>query len=357
MDEWYLDNLVCPRDHLKLQEVSNQLICPNHHRYPIVEGIPVMLLDDVEQTQGVADASIKRAKGISLDERAPHLYLESLGISEDEKNGIIALSINNKHNIDPVVSYICAATCGLSYKHLIGKLDFYPIPNLPMPPAKNSMLLDIGCNWGRWSIAGYRLGYSVVGIDPSLGAIMAAERVNRQLGLAIKYLVADGRWLPFNNNSFDNVFSYSVLQHLSRNNTEMVLSEIARILKPEGKSLIQMPNGFGLRSILNQIKRRFAEPIEFNVRYYSIPLLKRLFLAKIGKTKVSAHCYFGLGLETSNLKLLLTEQKFVIFFSEFLRKLSKYIVPLIYVADSVYVESVREENNRTSHKDIFVPYR
>lgn len=347
MDKWYLDNLVCPRDHLKLQEVNNQLICINHHRYPIVEGIPVMLLDDAEQTLSVAEASIKRAKGIFLDERAPHLYLESLGISEDEKNGIIALSMNNKHNIDPVVSYLCAATCGLSYKHLRGKLGFYPIPDLPMPAAKDSMLLDIGCNWGRWSIAGYRKGYSVVGIDPSLGAIMAAERVNRQLKLSIKYLVADGRWLPFNNNSFNNVFSYSVLQHLSRHNTGMVLSEIARILKPEGKSLIQMPNGFGPRSIFNQIKRKFAEPKKFDVRYYSIPLLKKIFLAKIGRTEINAHCYFGLGLETSNFKFLLTGQKLIIIFSELLRKLSKYIVPLIYIADSVYVESVREKNDRT----------
>ncbi|OGW75679.1 MAG: hypothetical protein A2Z72_03120 [Omnitrophica bacterium RBG_13_46_9] len=350
MDKWYLDNLVCPRDHLRLEEAGGQLICANHHIYPVTDGIPVMLLDDVDQTLDVADASIKRAKGVCLDERAPNLHLESLGISEEEKKGLIDLSIHNRLNIDPVVSYICGATCGFSYKHLIGKLDFYPIPHLPMPPAKGSTLLDIGCNWGRWSIAGSQKGYTVVGIDPSLGAIIAARRVNEQLGLSVRYLVADGRWLPFNDNSFDNVFSYSVIQHLSLDNAGMVLSETARVLKPEGRSVIQMPNAFGIRSISHQIMRKFKEPTEFDVRYYTIRSLKKLFSAKIGKTKINAHCYFGLGLEASNLKFLLIKHKFIIILSELLRKLSRYAVPLIYFADSVYVESICEKTHCGSRR-------
>ena len=36
-------------------------------------------------------------------------------------------------------------------------------------------LLDIGCSWGRWSLAAAARGYDAVGIDPSLGAIMAAR--------------------------------------------------------------------------------------------------------------------------------------------------------------------------------------
>ena len=40
-------------------------------------------------------------------------------------------------------------------------------------------------------------GYRAVGIDPSLGAVMAARRVARQLGLEIKCIVGDARFLPF----------------------------------------------------------------------------------------------------------------------------------------------------------------
>ena len=69
---------------------------------------------------------------------------------------------------------------------------------------------------GRWSIAAARKGFSVVGIDPSLGAVMAARRIAKELNLDIKYLVADGRFLPFRERQFKVAYSYSVLQHPAR---------------------------------------------------------------------------------------------------------------------------------------------
>ncbi len=344
MDIWYLNNLVCPREHLKLNQIGDTLVCPQDHRYPVVDGIPVMLLDDVKQTMGIIDASLKRAKGeIGSDERAPHFYLESLGISEKEKEGIIELSLQNKGNIDPVVTYIIGATSGIMYKHLIGKLDFYPIPDICLPEGNGQTLLDIGCNWGRWCIAAQRKGYIVVGIDPSLGAIMAARRVSQQLGLSIKYLVADARFLPFDNNSFNNIFSYSVLQHLDRDDVRMILSEIARILKTQGTSLVQMPNIFGLRCIYHQARRRFRKAIEFEVRYWDLPTLRKLFSERIGKTEISVDCYFGLGLQKSDSKFMSSTQNFILTSSELLKRISKFTPFIIYIADSVYVRSTCEK--------------
>jgi len=76
---------------------------------------------------------------------------------------------------------IIGATSGSSYKHLIGnpKLSEYPIPEISLPSASGALLLDLGCNWGRWSISAARNGYSVVGLDPSLGAVLAARRIAR----------------------------------------------------------------------------------------------------------------------------------------------------------------------------------
>jgi len=344
MDTWYLNNLVCPREHLKLNQTGDALICPRDHRYPVVDGIPVMLLDDVRQTMGIIDASLKRARGeIVSDERAPYFYLESLGISEKEKDGIIELSLQNKSNIDPVVTYLIGATNGIMYKHLIGKLDSYPIPDLCLPEGNGQALLDIGCSWGRWCIAAQRKGYVVVGIDPSLGAIMAARRVSQQLGLSIKYLVADARYLPFDNNSFNNIFSYSVLQHLDRDNVRMVLSEIARILKPQGTSLIQMPNIFGLRCLYHQAKRNFRKAVEFEVRYRSLSSLRKLFSESIGKTEISVDCYFGLGLQKSDARFMSLTRNFILTASELLKKISKFIPFIIHIADSVYLRSTCEK--------------
>jgi 2-polyprenyl-3-methyl-5-hydroxy-6-metoxy-1,4-benzoquinol methylase len=299
-----------------------------------------MLLDDQAQTIGAAEKSLLQTAGHSTESQMPELYLESLSLSEIQRKGIIALARDGAGKIDPVVTFMIGATNGNLYNHLIGKLDSYPIPHLRLPPGNGQTFLDVGCNWGRWSIAAAQKGYSVVGIDPQLGAVMAARRVSRQLGLANKYVVADARYLPFAARSFDKVFSYSVLQHLSREDVETAVTEVARVLKPEGVSLVQMPTPFGVRTLYNQARRRFRAAYGFEVRFWTIPSLKRLF-SKIGKTEISVDCYFGTGIQESDRHLMPARLKVVIVASEALRKASRIARPLIYVADSVYVRSTK----------------
>ena len=270
-DPWYTDNLVCPRIHAPLSFVKDRLICRDGHEYPVVDGIPVMLLESEEQTMEIAKNSLMRAKGLVIDPRCPDFYLESLGVSEEKKTLAMELSVTQTNKIDPVVSVVIADTNGIMFKHLVGKLKEYPIPNIPLPNSgNNESFLEIGCNWGRWCIAAARKGYRSIGIDPSLSAIMAARRVAHQLGMPIKYVVGDGRFLPFKNGSFDVVFSYSVLQHLSENNVQAMLEQIAQVLNAGGKSVIQMPNWLGVRNLYNQLKRGFHEAKNFEVRYWSI---------------------------------------------------------------------------------------
>ncbi len=340
MDSWYLSNLVCPRDHLELQQQNDNLSCSAGHAYPIVEEVPVMLLGDEKQTINIAEASLKRARDKSgIDDRMPHFYLESLGISEEEKKGIVNLALKGDGKIDSVVAYLIGATNGNMYNHLVGNLNSYPIPDLRLPGGDGQSFLDLGCSWGRWCIAAARKGYTAVGIDPSLGAIMAARRVSKSLGLPIKYLVADARYLPFRSQSFDTVFSYSVLQHLSRENVGLVLPEVGRILKLRGISLIQMPTPFGLRCLYHQARRRFREAKGFEVRYWSIPALKKLFSSTVGKTEITVDCYFGIGLQKVDSDLMPLKLKLVLTASELLRNISRFVPPLKYLADSVYVKA------------------
>lgn len=343
MDHWYLENLVCPLDGLPLSYCDGSLVSQAGRKYPVVDGVPVMLVNEAEQTIGVASASLARARGepIGIDARAPQLYLESLGISEAEKAGLVRLARSGGSEIDPVVAYMIGATSGITYKHLIGALKEYPIPELRLPDCEGAALLDLGCNWGRWSIAGVRKGYSVTGIDPSLGAIMAARRVARQLDLTIKYVVADARYLPFKVASFGFVFSYSVLQHLSEANVITVLSQIRRVLRPDGISLIQMPNWLGVRSLYHQARRRFREARNFEVRYWSLRELKRAFEENIGQSDISVDCYFGLGLQRSDRHLMPPLLRSAIDLSELLRLMSQKFVTLKCFADSVYVASVK----------------
>ena len=45
------------------------------------------------------------------------------------------------------------------------ELTRYPIPSFPLPDGRGRALLDVGCNWGRWTIAAARAGWRPTGID------------------------------------------------------------------------------------------------------------------------------------------------------------------------------------------------
>jgi SAM-dependent methyltransferase len=335
--------LFCPIDHTGLIPLPDgTLSCGLGHVYPVVDGTPVLLRYDIEPTHDSARASIARAKNApdSVDTRNPNLYLESLGVSEREKALAVHLA-GQGAKMDPVVSVVVAATNGIAYKHLVGREFDYPIPDIRLPRAESKLLLDIGCSWGRWSVAATRKGYRVIGIDPSLSAVMAGKRVAEQLNLAIDYICADARHLPFENSSFDTVFSYSVIQHFSKVDAARTLEEIGRILKPSGNCLIQMPNRLGLRSLMHLCRRRFAEGSGFAVRYWSINELRRTFERRIGPSEISVHCYFGLGLEPSDMHLMPRGTQLAINLSERLRKLSAKASWMTNLADSVYVSSVK----------------
>lgn len=341
MDQLLLRILVCPRDQQELRREGDSFCCPMGHVYPIVEEVPIMLLDDVEQTIGIARASLQLARGeIPNDPRAPQFFLPSVGVSEMEKEGIIELARRGSP-IDPVVAYLVGATSGFMYKHLIGSLESYPIPDISMKEGHGRKLLDIGCSWGRWSIAAARKGYNVVGIDPSLGAIKAAERVARDLGVNANFVVADGRFLPFRDRAFDSVYSYSVIQHLSRADAAKIAAEIGRALKPGGRATIQMPTKFGLRCLYHQARRRFREAKGFEVRYWRLNELRRLFEKTVGPTHFSADCFFGIGLQKSDLSLMPPSRRALIHFSELLKGVTRKFPQLVSVADSVFVRVVR----------------
>lgn len=339
MDQWLIKNLVCPRHKADLVFDASSLSCPRGCRYPVVDGIPVMLLPDAEQTMDLADASMGLSQTANTD---GGLYLDSLGVSAEQKQGILDLARKPHTGIDPVVSYLVGATNGIAYKSLVGKLCEYPIPDLRLAAASGARFLDVGCSWGRWSIAAARKGYQAVGIDPSLGAVMAARRVSRALGVNAVFIVGDARYLPIRTAAVDQVFSYSVLQHFSRTDASLAATEVGRVLKDAGSSLVQMPTKFGLRCLYHQARRGFSEGSGFAVRYWSIPALKRLFSSSIGKTRFTVDCFFGIGLQYSDIRLMPFGLKALVVASEMLRELSELFRPLVYLADSVYVSSTKD---------------
>lgn len=340
LDPWYLDHLVCPADGTRLEFDGTHLVSAVGRRYPVVDGMPVMLRADREQTMDIARVGLERANGnVSvIDQRAPDYYLETLGVGEPQRARLVELVRDGIGTIDPAVSILIAGTSGTAYLHLVGSTSLadYPIPTIDLPASSGRYFLDIGCNWGRWCVAASRAGYKAVGIDPSLGGVMAARRVARQLGLDIKYVVGDARWLPFAGASFDTVHSYSVVQHLSKDDAGGVLREVGRTLRPGGVAKIQMANWLGVRNFQIRWRRGFRPPEKFDVRYWPLSELKQAFEEAIGPTRLITDCYFGLGWQWADRNVIQGHHKPILVASEVLKRLSRLFPPLTQVADSVY---------------------
>ncbi len=345
VDPQLLERLACPRHGTPLTESGSLLICGAGHDYPVVEDIPVML-DEGPQTLWVAESSRAAARSAWQGEK---YFIDTIGISDEERLQLVTVLEKSAQPqagspdfvgsyIDPVVSFLVGATNGIAYKHLIGNLSEYPIPDLRLPRSNGEWLIDIGCNWGRWSMAAARLGYQPIGIDPQLGAVLAAKRVSKQLGLKTHFIVGDARFLPIRDASIDVAFSYSVLQHFSKDDAAAAIAQIGRVLHKGGRALVQMPTILGLRCIYHQAHRGFREPQGFDVRYWSLSELRRVFGERVGETRFSIDCFFGIGLQASDLALMPASLRATVRASEMLRKTLPWLTP---VADSVYVESLR----------------
>lgn len=310
---WLAERLACPYDHLPLERADNTLRCRNGHTYRIKSGIPVLFRDDVDETHWHVTQARQAADA---------------GYPSSSTDGI-----------NDYVQEAIGATGGFMYAPLIGRLVEYPIPATRLPPGEGRHLLDIGSNWGRWTFAASRAGYRVVGIDPSLPAVQAAYDVAQQLGVEADFVVGDARYLPFAAGTFDAIFSYSVLQHFSKSDVKQTLSECRRTLAPDGFSLIQMANMLGVRSLFHQARRRFREPILFEVRYWTPRELKQAFTTLIGPSTVSVDGFLSLNAQPQDAHLLPARFRAVVKVSEALRAASGLLTVLKHVADSVYVES------------------
>lgn len=329
MNEWLRKYLVCPRDRSSLDLVENKLICDSGHSYSVIDGIPVMLVDDGEPTHGYIEQTLQSVARVDAGE----------AVGE-----VVSLRENQPDDVDDFVKDELPYTCGNLYFPAMRNLKRYPFPEIRLAATESGeRLLDIGCNWGRWTVAAQKKGYSVVGIDPSLNAILAARRISRQLGLEPILVVGDARFLPFDDDSFDIVFSYGVLQHFSKENAMTALGEMARTLKPGRPVQVQMPNKYGIRSIQQQWRRGWTEGEAFDVRYWTPAELMRTFKNTFGPTRMSVDCFFGLGIQSSDLDLLPFKYRLVVRSSDVLRRIGAIVTPIANVADSVYLDSINQK--------------
>lgn len=104
-------------------------------------------------------------------------------------------------------------------------------------------VLDLGCGIGNILIAlSERINFKTapIGVDVSPGLIELGEREVKAAGLdgRIELRVAAATALPFSDERFDVVLTSHVIKHLDDRTLGRALSEVRRVLAPEGRFLL-----------------------------------------------------------------------------------------------------------------------
>jgi len=305
--------LACPLDRSSLRAQDETLVCEHGHIFPVEGGIPIF-------TDAVRREAVPKNMGAS-----PH-------VSRPDDA------------IDAFVNDWVVNTNGNLYKGARGRLRRYPIPQWPLAPAAGAgkIVVDVGCSWGRWSVAAARAGFFPVGLDVHIDALAAAKRVSRQLCVETAQVCGDIEALPFASGSVDVVFSYSVLQHIDREKVARFFGEVARVLKSGGVCLVQLPNAYGLYSIVRQAKRGFRDAAAgtFEMRYWTRGGIRRAIeKAGLRDLRLRADGFFSQDPQLSDLDLLSPMGRLVVLASHAGRKAADALPPLVSLADSLWVEA------------------
>jgi SAM-dependent methyltransferase/uncharacterized protein YbaR (Trm112 family) len=342
VSDWLLESLACPRDRMPVTLARDELECACGHRYPVVQGIPIMLLEEVAPT---LPSHFRET-------------LEHVSTGDDQDGMANSQGVFSYKGVHPFVEQEIVATCGNMYKRLPDGLTRYPIPHLPLANGEDATFLDVGSNWGRWALSASKRGYRAVGLDPSLKAALAGAKVARELGQEVHFVVGDARCLPFEEKCFHTVFSYSVLQHFSKPETFDALRELSRVNCSQGTVLVQMPNRYGLRQMLNRVRDVIKRNDNvFRVRYWSPAELRSAFSSIVGPTSLSVDGFFSLNPRIEDSDLLAKRYSAIVSLSKTLKRFSQPCPWLVLLADSLWVESKNESLEHPSPNSIDISER
>ena len=114
------------------------------------------------------------------------------------------------------------------FKHIVGELC-----------PSSECILDFGCGTGHIAASLAKEGHSLVGCDMSSAMLAEAECL---FGEAVQFCRLEPNWttLPFSTGEFGLVMASSVLEYVE--DVALVLSELARIVRPGGFLLMTVPN-------------------------------------------------------------------------------------------------------------------
>ena len=128
------------------------------------------------------------------------------------------------------------------------------ILNKVLKKHKSKKILEAGCGTGRILIPLTNKGYNIDGFDLSKGMLTELNKKDKR----IKTKIGDIEKIPYKDNSYDLVYSITVLMHMTKINK--AIEELLRVTKKGGYVIFDLPNKESiwtkLSIILNSKKKR-----------------------------------------------------------------------------------------------------
>lgn len=95
-------------------------------------------------------------------------------------------------------------------------------------------VLDVCCGTGDQAFYYAKVGIKAIGIDLDPNMLRLARKDKRQSLNSISFQLADARYLPFSDNSFDYVSVSFALHEKERTARDKIIAEMKRVVKKEG---------------------------------------------------------------------------------------------------------------------------
>jgi SAM-dependent methyltransferase len=111
-------------------------------------------------------------------------------------------------------------------------------------------VLDVGCGANLdYDLFLAKNGKHVVGLEFSLSFLKLAPRHPR-----IQLIQGDATALPFEEAAFDAAICSETVEHIPSD--EVVIAEVARVLRPKGLLVFSVPNLWNLARLIDMVRRR-----------------------------------------------------------------------------------------------------